>query len=66
MPSRYRWVVVPRADRFPKLWIDWLRLGLVVLLAVTATGVVVFRQDLGRLATCNDGWPGTAAWSAAA
>ncbi|WP_328612448.1 ABC transporter substrate-binding protein [Amycolatopsis sp. NBC_00355] len=65
MPSRYRWVVVPRADRFPKLWIDWLRLGLVVLLAVTATGVVVFRQDLGRLATCNDGWPGTAAWSAA-
>ncbi|MEA5358460.1 ABC transporter substrate-binding protein [Amycolatopsis sp., V23-08] len=65
MPARYRWAVVPRADRFPKLWTDWLRAGLVVLLVVATTGVVVFRRDLGRLATCNDGWPGTAAWSAA-
>ncbi|WIV61180.1 ABC transporter substrate-binding protein [Amycolatopsis nalaikhensis] len=64
MSSRYYAGVWPRPSRFPKLWTDWIRLAVVVTLLLGAGGVAVFRQGLGRLATCNDGWPGDSAWSA--
>ncbi|QWF84004.1 ABC transporter substrate-binding protein [Amycolatopsis sp. CA-230715] len=65
MTSRYYFGFVPRPDRsLPRPWTDWLRLFLVAALVFVASGVAVFKEDLHRLVTCNDGWPDTAAWSA--
>ncbi|MCP2298418.1 ABC-type branched-chain amino acid transport system, substrate-binding protein [Nocardia amikacinitolerans] len=65
MESRYLAGIFPKRHRpIPRPWTDWVRLGVVVILVVGAVGAFAARDPLRRLATCNDGWPNTAAWAA--
>lgn len=67
MPAtRHKFLVIPRADRpFPPVWTDWLRLGLVAVVLLAATGVVLWGKDL--FDPCKSGfWPESGLWQSAA
>lgn len=59
---RYRWGFLPPADRFPKRWTDWIRLGLVVLLVAALVVVLPRAGTIADHVQCRDGWPSGDVW----
>ncbi|WP_024805119.1 ABC transporter substrate-binding protein [Nocardia sp. BMG51109] len=65
--DRFRLWLIPRRDRpLPRRWTDYLRLTVVLVVLVAATGIVTGREPIQRRLTCNDGLfhLSTSAWQA--
>ncbi|HEV7824103.1 MAG TPA: hypothetical protein VGP02_04290, partial [Mycobacteriales bacterium] len=64
--ARYRWLLVPRANRFPRRRSDWLPLTLVVVLVLGLGAVGWNGSWLFDRITCRDGvFPSSEVWSSA-
>jgi ABC-type branched-subunit amino acid transport system substrate-binding protein len=62
MGSKYLLFVIPKSGRFPRLWTDWLRLTLAIVLVVVA-GLTFWRGPwLSDRLGCRDGFPSGDIW----